>query len=296
MTPPSDLPEAAERRLSDSAFSSGLSVSDFAACLEMGLEPVGLVQGFCAMQQGAYAMGGLSRSLSPYGGNQGGYVQNYQCPHGMISGEHRMWGQNYQQTWVEGAWSEGFASSYSRMLEEATELGAHGVVGVVDSVSRLSDANVSEFHLWGTAVKVLDTPVATATPWSTYLAGQRLAKVFEAGYAPVSIVASVASIRVWAYCVTEYLMEGSLGMWANSTGPTEIEQIVTAKSQARSMVRASARDQLHGDALHGATLILGEREFEKGDLEVEAVLRGNRIRRFKEFDPLPVPQPTVRLS
>ena len=76
MTPPSDLPEAAERRLSDGAFSSGLSVSDFAACLELGLEPLGLAQGFCAMQQGAYAMGGLSRSVSPYGGTQGGYVQN----------------------------------------------------------------------------------------------------------------------------------------------------------------------------------------------------------------------------
>jgi len=87
------------------------------------------------MQQGVYSMMGLSRGLSPYGGSQGGYVQNYQCPHGMIAGEHRMWGQNYQQTWVESAWNEGFTSSYSRMLEEATELGAHGVVGVVDTVS-----------------------------------------------------------------------------------------------------------------------------------------------------------------
>lgn len=295
MTPPSDLPEAVERRLSDGAFSSGLSVSDFAACLELGLEPVGLVQGFCAMQQGAYSMGGLSRSLAPYGGAQGGYVQNYQCPHGMVPGEHRMWGQNYQQTWVESAWGQGFTSSYSRMLEEATLLGAHGVVGVVDTVSRLTDATVTEFHMWGTAVKVLGTPAATSTPWNTYLAGQRLAKVFEAGYVPVSIIASVASIRVWAYCVTEYLME-SVGMWSNSTGPTEIEQIVTAMSQARFMARTSARDQLHGDALHGANLQLGEREFEKGDLEIEVVLRGNRIRRYKDFDPLPVPKPTVRLS
>ena len=293
---PSDLPEAAKRRLQTGAFSSGLSVSDFAACLELGLEPVGLVQGFCAMQQGVYSMmGGLSRGLSPYGGSQGGYVQNYQCPHGMITGEHRMWGQNYQQTWVESTWNEGFTSSYSRMLEEARELGAHGVVGVVDTVSRLTDANVTEFHLWGTAVRVLDMPSPASTPWSTYLAGQRLAKVFEAGFVPVSIVASVSSIRVWAYCVTEYLL-GGIGIWANSSGPTEIEQIVAAMSQARSMVRTSARDQLDGDALHGANLQLGEREFEKGDLEIEAVLRGNRIRRYRDYDPLPVPQPTVRLS
>jgi hypothetical protein len=297
----SDLPEAAERRLSGGAFSSGLSVSDFGACLEMGLEPVGLVQGFCAMHQGAYAMGGaLSRGLSPYGGSGSGYVQNYQCPHGMISNEHRSWGQNYEQTWVQDAWNQGFTSAYHRMLEEATTLGAHGVVGVIDTQTPLGDMGVIEFHVRGTAVKVLDMSVPTSSPWNTFLAGQRLAKVFEAGYVPVSVVAAVSSVRVWAYCVTEYLMEGFAGsMWttaSNSSNAVEIEQIVTAQTWSRQRVRASARAQLQGDALHGADLRLVEREFEKGDLEIQAVLRGNRIRRFKDFDPLPVPQPTVRLS
>ena len=50
MAPPSDLPEAARRRLAEGSFSSGLSVADFAACLSMGLEPLGLVQGFCAVE------------------------------------------------------------------------------------------------------------------------------------------------------------------------------------------------------------------------------------------------------
>ena len=26
----------------------------------------------------------------------------------MISNEHRAWGQNYEQTWVENGWNEGF--------------------------------------------------------------------------------------------------------------------------------------------------------------------------------------------
>ena len=68
MSGPSDLPEAAERRLHEGAFSSGLSVNDFAACLEMGLEPVGLVQGFCAMQSSNFGGGLMRRGLSPYGG------------------------------------------------------------------------------------------------------------------------------------------------------------------------------------------------------------------------------------
>ena len=39
-----------------------------------------------------------------------------------------------------------------------------------------------------------------------------------------------------------------------------------------------------------------ERELGHGDAEVQCILRGNRVRRFKPFDPMPVPQPTVRLS
>jgi uncharacterized protein YbjQ (UPF0145 family) len=294
----SDLPEAAQRRLGEGAFSSGLSVADFAACLEMGLDPVGLVQGFCAMQWSAYG-GLMRRGMTPYaGGHGGGYVENYQCPHGMVGGEHRMWGQNYEQTWIESSWNEGFSSAYSRMLEEASALGAHGVVGVVDRQSSLSEAGVIEFHLTGTAVTLKDAPAPTTAPWTTYLAGQRLAKLFEAGFAPVSVIASVSSVRVWAYCVTEYLMGGgAASMWGNQyQTPMEIEQIVRAQSFARSIARKNAHDQLSGDSLHGADLRVIEREFEQGDVEIQTMLRGNRVRRFKEFEALPVPQPTVRLS
>lgn len=293
---PSDLPEAAQRRFDQDAFSSALSVSDFGACLEMGLDPVGLVQGFCAMRWGAFTMSGMGRGLNPYNGSQGGYVQNYQCPHGMISTEHRAWGQNYQQPWIEDAWRTGFNSAYSRMMEEAQTLGAHGVVGVIDSENPLSDTGVVEFHLRGTAVKVLGAPAPTETPWSTFLAGQRLAKTFEAGYAPVSIVTAVTSVRVWAYCMTEYLMEGTGGMWANAGGAGEIVQVVDAQSKVRDLARARVRSALHGDSLHGAHLELSTREFSKGDLEVQSRLSGNRVRRFKDFDPLAVPRPTVRLS
>jgi uncharacterized protein YbjQ (UPF0145 family) len=268
----------------------------------MGLEPVGLVQGFCAMQWGSYGIGLMQRGLTPYGGSQGGYVENYQCPHGaMMGGEHRIWGQNYQQTWIESSWNEGFSSAYARMVEEASDLHADGVVGVLDTQSSLTDAGIIEFHLTGTAVKLEGAPAPTAAPtaapWTTYLAGARLAKLFEAGFAPVSIIATVSSVRVWAYCVTELLMGGVGGFAMNQNfAPQEIQQIVRAQSAARSLARKSVRDQLHGDSLHGADLSVMEREFEKGDLEVQTLLRGNRVRRFKAFEALPVPQATVRLS
>jgi len=80
-------------------------------------------------------------------------------------------------------WSSGYHSAYARMLEEATALGAHGVIGVVDRVTQVSDSQTSEFHFLGTAVTVDDgPPPAGGTPWTTYLAGQRLTKSIEAGF------------------------------------------------------------------------------------------------------------------
>jgi hypothetical protein len=295
---PADLPEAATRRLGEGAFTSGLSVQDFAACLELGLEPVGYVQGYCVMQWQWYGMGlsfgGYGQQYGPATG--GGYAESWQCPHGMVSAEHRAWGQNYEQTWVEKAWTDGFSSAYRRMLEEATEGGAHGIVGLVDTSLPLTDMGVLEFRIQGTAVRVADgPPPAGGRPWTTYLAGQRLAKLIEAGYAPVSIAATLSSVRVWANCVTENLTEGNNSMYSMATPGAEIDQTVKAHSVARRLAREQVRAQLGHDSLHGAALVTSSRELGQGDAEIQCILRGNRVRRFKEFDPMPTPVPTVRL-
>ena len=160
--PEGDLPEAAVRRLESDSFSSGLSVPDFAACLDLGLEPVALVQGFCVMQWGWYGPGsGYMRGMSPYIGgaaDAGLYSETYRCPHGFVSDEHRSWGQNLEQPWVEDAWAQGYDTAYGRMLEEAGTLGAHGVIGVLDRVSNVADTGTTEFHFLGTAVTVEGGP------------------------------------------------------------------------------------------------------------------------------------------
>ena len=51
----------------------------------------------------------------------------------------------------------------------------------------LAGTNAHEFVIRGTAVRVPETPVP-AQPFTTYLSGQRLAKLLEAGYVPVSVV------------------------------------------------------------------------------------------------------------
>jgi hypothetical protein len=296
-----DLPEAAVRRLESKAFSSGLTVPDFAACLDLGLQPVALVQGFCVMQWGWYGPGsGYMRGLSPYGGGPqtaGAYSETYRCPHGFVSNEHRTWGQNLEQPWVESAWAQGYGTSYQRMLEEAAAHGAHGVIGVVDRVSSVADTGTTEFHFLGTAVTVEGgPPPAGGVPWTTYLAGQRLTKSIEAGFMPVAVVAALASVRVWAYCMTEYLMEGSVGWGAPVGQPYLVEQVSKAHMAVRQLARKHVRQQLAGDELHGATIDVVTRELSQGDEVIDCTLRGNRVRRFKDFDPVALPRPTVRLG
>ena len=297
---PAELPEAAVRRFRSGAFSSGLTVPDFAACLQLGLEPVGLVQGFCVMQWGWYGAGSsFMRGSNPYtmgAQSEGAYSESYRCPHGYVSAEHRMWGQNLEQPWVEAAWSAGYGAAYARMLDEATALGAHGVIGVVDRVTPVADSQTSEFHFLGTAVTVEDgPPPAGGVPWTTYLAGQRLTKSIEAGFMPVAVVASMASVRVWAYCITEYQMEGGRG-WGNPNQAAEVEQVTRAHMAVRQLARKHVRQKLVGDALHGVQIDVEKRELAQGDEVIDCTIRGNRVRRFKDFDAVPAPRPTVRLS
>ena len=39
-----------------------------------------------------------------------------------------------------------------------------------------------------------------------------------------------------------------------------------------------------------------EREVGEGDLAIHCLVSGTRVRRFKDFDPLPEPEPVVRLT
>lgn len=337
MSPPSDLPPEAAGRLTAGAFSSGLSVNDFAACLHMGMRPVALVQGYCVMRwsrygnPGPYSYGygrpgfggpGYGRGFpvggglpgtagggfgGPFagragystGGRRAGTLSTYACPHYYAGADHRSWGENYDQSWVAQTWNEGFNTAYQRMLEEAQQAGAHGVIGVIDRSSELIERDIREFHLYGTAVVVEGEP-APERIWTSYLAGQRLAKLLEAGLMPTSIVASMVSVRMWAVCVTDYLMRGSYPLMGGMGGPVqmggEITQLADAQMQARRLVRDQVKAALGPDTLHGADMQVSVREVGEGDVQVDCILRGTRVHRYRAADPLPPPELTVRAN
>ena len=182
------------------------------------------------------------------------------------------------------------------MIEEAHEAGAHGIVGVVDTTAQLIDNGIREFHMIGTAVVVEDGTQPGAHLWTTYLAGQRLAKLIEAGFMPASIVASMASVRVWEVCTTEILQRGSYDQWGIVAPGDEIRQLSDAHMQARRQARDHIRNALHGGVLHGADVQVAEHELGEGDREIICTIRGNAVQKVKDAAPLPAPLPTVRLT
>lgn len=235
-----------------------------------------------------------------YGTNQlSGYAEQYSCPHGFVSNEHRVYGLNYQKTWVERAWTDALASATKRLLDEAVRIGAHGVIGIVDRSIHHTENATFEISLSGTAVGVdgCDAPVS---PFTTFLAGQKLNKLVEAGFAPVEIALGVSSVGVISSCITEYQLRGSGSVFGTNVGSWggaqqgEIDQLTRAQVAARSLVRDRVRKQLGGDVLHGAALTVRTIESQEGP-QIETVLRGNRVRVFKEFAKMPTPRPVVRL-
>jgi hypothetical protein len=111
------------------------------------------------------------------------------------------------------------------------------------------------------------------------------------------VVAALSSVRVWAYCVTEILMEGTMYQWGSGNYPvSEVEQLSRAHVATRSLAREHVRGRLGTDTLQGARIVVDTQSLSQGDEVIECTLRGTRVRRFKDFDPLPAPRPTVRLS
>lgn len=282
------------------AWSSGLSTNDFAACVTSGLHPLGFVQGCSVVSWSFYGMRYSALNLG-YGANRpSGYFEQYNCPHGIVSAEHRMYGLNYQKTWLEQAWTNALEAATARLTDEAARLGAHGIIGVLDRSKYHPETTTFEFSLSGTAVGVDDIPVPSK-PFTTFLAGQKLNKLVEAGFAPVEIAMSICAVGVMSSCITEYQLRGAgagaFGLGAGNWGGTptgEIDQLARAQAAARSVVRDRIRAQLGGDVLHGASLDVRTHESQEGP-QIEATLRGNRVRSFKEYDKMEPPRPVVRL-
>ena len=257
------------------AFDSGLTTPDFAACLSMGLQPIGLVQGFFCGQ------------LDGWSSYQAEVVNNYSCAWGWGRGgqDHPPPGWLGVASALDQAWTTAFSTAHQRLAEEAAGLGAHGVVGVQVEMSHPTNDRSSEVHLWGTAVRLPDA--GGGQLWTTRIAGHKLAKLVEAGYAPASVLYSRCTAVMYEGCYMEH--------WGPNVvaAGTLLTPVGDVHNLARSRAMQEAWRHAGGHSLYDVEL--EAHEVEGTTSYVTCQVLGSLVRRVRPTLPLAAPVATVSL-
>jgi uncharacterized protein YbjQ (UPF0145 family) len=260
------VPPAAQARIErarrSGVRSSLLSVQGQAGIDSVGFEAVGEVMG-CIVEhigwQGYGGCGWYPGSGAGFGGYSA-YNQGYRPGYGVSGGVR---GANYvdlgASTVTSGSsrnsWSgfaplvdalyRGWDTAMLRMITEAKELGADGIVGVALTQKHLGEGN-REFLALGTGVRAV-RGMHLARPFSTALAGQDVAKLIHRGWAPGSIVVAVSiGIRH-----DDYYTRQAVQQWAGNVevpGYTELVQDTRVDAR-RELARRCAQTGADGAIL-----------------------------------------------
>jgi hypothetical protein len=304
-------------RLRSASFTSALSISEFAACASLGLEPLQFVQGYSVLAQssplysGGVTMTGqrfLPIQAGPYSlmnthmRNMAaqGYWKRYRCPHvnQAITGEHLTWGANSEQLMLHAAWRRGYDAAFSKMVAQATDAGAHGVVGVRDDRHDFAETGALEYRVIGTAVRVTGAPEPKGAPWTTHLAGPPLVNLIAGGYVPIAAVVERTWLAVWPYCLTKFFLEGRLSQRNLMGEPVqEVAQVSDAKMKLVEIATAHVRDEAKGDPVYGMDIELGDEHLGgSGAWIMDATIRATRLRRFGPAQDSLSTVPMLRMS
>jgi hypothetical protein len=255
------------------SWDSGLTTPDFAACLSMGMEPLRLAQGFYCGQIAAWSSYKAQISTT------------YPCPYGYGNNDHRPGWLGVHAT-LDQAWSGAFSTAMQRLVAEAEQAGAQGIVGIQVDMSHPTNQNSSEVHLWGTAVRV---PGATPGPiWTTRIAGHKLAKLVEAGYVPAQVIYARCTGVMYEGCYMEHY---GPQMVAPATPLAPIQDV---HNLARTRALQEATRLTNGQSLYDVEL--SANEMEGGDTTYVTVqVLGSVVRRVRPTLPLAVPITTLSL-
>ena len=167
-------------------------------------------------------------------------------------------------------------------------MGAHGVVGVKTDMSHPTNENSCEVHLYGTGVVVAGA-TAPPQPWSTQLAGHKLAKLIEIGFVPSSVVFSRCTAVMAEGCNMEYYGSGRCG-----TGYV-ITPLEDAHELARSGAINEAREVMANASLYDVRMLVDESERYRNTY-ITCSLLGSLVRRARSASPVGRPVPTLSLG
>lgn len=283
--------------------SSALSVAQAAALRRLGLVPAGFVMGTAVVQvvssvavMGGSPMGtGLGGTLGGFGSTGGAVVpgagrqgaRSFPCAHAYgYGGEH--WGFNAEDAGVTTSIGGGYDLVIGRLVEEARQLGAHGVVGVELTIGTLvGGANAWTFRAVGTAVVHPGLP-APATPFATTANGQHVERLLGLGLAPVALATGVGACFVQPNCRTR----------GDPTTPGVVDQVPHALDVARQRAHhglAGAAQRVGGDGVVDTTW-RDSRLRGWGEAWIQtATATGTVVRRFAEAAHRQPPRPVVSL-
>lgn len=286
------LPVTAHKRIAEAesaggTWSSDLSVAELAAVRAVGFEPLGLVMGSSVYHIG-YQYG---PSAAPVGGQvaRGVYVEAFPCTHGYYHEGIRS-GYNWEHRVFEAGITTARNLAMSRLVAEAQELGAHGVVGLRVRFDRPQrTAGNVEFVAVGTAVRRAGAP-PLAQPFTCHLSGQQFAKLMRIGFVPAAFVLGVAAVEVDPGCAMEYQERSYVNQ--------EIVQPTVAVQRCREIAVAHLEHEagLVGDGVVGVEVSFVEHALGAGSHLYELQATGTAIRRFAD-EPLPAqPIAVMRLG
>jgi uncharacterized protein YbjQ (UPF0145 family) len=234
------IPKAAEERLttlgaeSGGAFTSDLSVPEFALVRRAGLEPLTQVMGSSVYHVGWQFMGS-------------GYFTSSQ-----------------ELVMLSNAYNDCRRRAFDRLRHEADLAGADAVVGVRVTTARYEwGSDLIEFQAIGTAVRApaLRTP---AGPAVTNLSGQDCSLLLAHGHRPCGVIGATCVVFGTLYTWTQGIPTSAYGAWANVEMVGATQTWYHARRRVLEMIEADAA-ALGATGVVGTTWRQEERPYETGD-------------------------------
>jgi uncharacterized protein YbjQ (UPF0145 family) len=175
-----------------------------------------------------------------------------------------------------------------RAVAECRALGGDGIVGArISCADFVSDA--MELTVEGTAVRAR-SPTRPATPFTTHVSGQDLAKLLRSGWMPFALVFGIAvASRHFDESMFQQTRRG-VGAAGNREVSGYTRLVNDSRREARRALKNAVREQGgQGAVIQEATLRFTERECpsfeERSDYVVEAAILGSAIVSFERSEP-----------
>ena len=261
MSNPPDLPKDAGRRLEQlehGLFTSDLSVNEFLLVKETGFHPLGFVMGSSIYHTGI---------------------------------QTRSWRKSQELTKLTEAMYNARELAMTRMEEEATELGADGVVGVRLDVNYYEwGRDAAEFIAMGTAVKAENGDSylnKLGKPFTSDLSGQDFWTIMQTGHVPQGLVMGT--------CVYHIAHRG-LGQTLGSAGQNvELPNFTQALYEARELAMTRMQDEANQLAASGIVGVrLEEKSHQWGSHAIEFLALGTAV--TKSAGDVTLPKPITIIS